>query len=289
MLQKKAVPLREHSLNGTREYRALPYALSETRYGRMLYHERDIYVGQSFARYGEYGELELQLLRVLVRPGDVIVEAGANIGADTVPLARQVGENGLVFAFEPQRLVYQMLCANVALNGLSNVIAYWAAIGERAGTVRMPVVDYHAQFNFGGVSILNGSTGDPVMAVTIDSFQLSRCTLIKADVEGMEKQVILGAAETIRRLRPRLYLENNGGEDSSALIELLLSLRYRLYWHTPPLFNPANFAKHTDNVFPGIVSTNMLCVPEEDKAKVAGLRVVSGPQDTALPSQRPPQ
>ena len=118
------MPSAQNPENRTSEYRALPYALRETRYGRMLYHERDTYIGQSFARYGVYGEIELQLLRALVKPGDVVVEAGANIGADTVPLARRIGERGAIFAFEPQRLVYQMLCANVALNGLSNVIAY---------------------------------------------------------------------------------------------------------------------------------------------------------------------
>ncbi|TFG83046.1 MAG: FkbM family methyltransferase, partial [Chromatiales bacterium] len=48
-------------------------------------------------------------------------DIGANIGTHTLALARLVGQQGLVFAFEPQRIVFQTLCANMALNSLDNV------------------------------------------------------------------------------------------------------------------------------------------------------------------------
>jgi len=75
----------------------------------MLYSARDRYVGVSLDRYGELAELEAQLLTGLVKPGMLVVEAGSNIGAHTVHLAKLVGENGGVVAFEAQRVIFQIL------------------------------------------------------------------------------------------------------------------------------------------------------------------------------------
>ncbi len=106
------------------------------RHGPMAYLRQDAYVGRSLDLYGEYGEDEQAVLAQMVRPGDVVVEAGANLGTHTVPLARKVGPSGALIAFEPQRVVFQILCANVALNELTNVHAQNAAVGETPGSAR---------------------------------------------------------------------------------------------------------------------------------------------------------
>lgn len=90
---------------------------------------------------------------------------------------------------------------------------------------------------------------------------MAACHFIKIDVEGMEGDVLAGAVETINRFRPALYVENDRKEKSTELIERLLGLDYRLYWHLPPLFNRKNFAGHEEDVFGQIVSVNMLCLP----------------------------
>ena len=264
----------------------LPCSLKSCRHGLMAYPQRDAYVGRSLALYSEYGEDEVQLLLKIVRPGDVVVEAGANIGADTVPIARYLGANGQLLAFEPQRLIFQLLCTNLALNGIVNVRSYHAAVGATNGALIVPELDYAAHNNFGGVSLREVGSGERVSAVMLDAFELPRCALIKADVEGMERQVLRGAEATIRRCKPRLYLENNCGPESAELIECVLSLGYRAFWHTPPLYSPENFAKNSENLFPGIVSTNMLCLHPDDPLQLVNFRVVSGPDDVALASQR---
>ena len=91
--------------------------------GPMLFNKFDIYVGGSLSKYGEFSVGEQELFQRVVRPGQVVVEVGANIGAHTVELARLVGPEGEVHAFEPQRIVFQTLCANLALNQLTNVHA----------------------------------------------------------------------------------------------------------------------------------------------------------------------
>jgi FkbM family methyltransferase len=249
--------------------------LAQTRYGPLLYNRFDQYVGGSIAAYGEFSEGEAAMFGQLVGTGGVVVEAGANIGAHTVHLAKRVGETGAVYAFEPQRIVFQTLCANLALNQLVNVIARQQGCGRQAGEMVLPNVDPRAINNFGGLSLLTEGRGEKVEIVTIDSLELTRCNLIKVDVEGMEEEVIAGAVNTIARLRPVLYLENDRTEKSASLIRYLQSLDYRIWWHLSPLFNTDNFAKNSNNIFGNIVSINILCQPAETARPVAGLREIT--------------
>lgn len=264
----------------------LNYKLKKCRYGPMLFNSQDVYVGRSFELYGEYCEAEIDLLRRLCKPGDLVLDIGANIGADSIPLARHLGARGRVIAFEPQRLVFQMLCANVALNSLSNVWCHWQALGRGPGHVVVPPINYAASGNFGGISMARDGTGEHVPTVTIDSLALPSCALMKIDVEGMEKEVLMGAADTIAKFRPRLYVENDGSHDSPGLIAHLMEHGYRLFWHLPPLFSPGNFFKNPKNAFPGTVCVNMLCLPREDNLEVRNFRAVTGPRDAGLEYRR---
>src|SRR6266849_820213 len=118
-----------------------PVRLKRCREGAMLYNINDEYIGRSLDTYGEISRAEVELYRQIVHPSMTAVEVGANIGVHTIPLARLVGADGRVMAFEPQRIVFQMLCANIALNALPNVVTYQAAVGRDAGSVIVPPVD----------------------------------------------------------------------------------------------------------------------------------------------------
>ena len=256
--------------------------LKATRYGLMLYPLKDAYVGRSFDLYGEFSEGEVGLFRQLVQPGSVVLDIGANIGAHTVYFASAVGPSGGVVAYEPQRMIHQMLCANLALNGVTNVRALLAGAGRERGIANVPLLDYTAANNFGGISLEMGGPSEPVDIIPVDALGLARCELIKIDVEGMEGEVLTGATSTIARFRPVLYVENDRREKSASLIDQLLSLEYELFWHLPSLFNPGNFFGHSENVFGRIVSINILGVPREAKRDVTGFRAVAGPQDWPL-------
>src|ERR1700688_3042448 len=75
-------------------------------------------IGNVLALYGEWAEPETRLLTALVNPGDNVLDIGAHVGTQTIPLARKIGPSGLVVAFEPQRVLHQLLSANVSLNAL---------------------------------------------------------------------------------------------------------------------------------------------------------------------------
>ncbi len=253
------------------------------RHGDFAYNRNDIYIGRSLEKYGEFSEMEVELFQQLCREGDTVIEVGANIGTHTIPLAKRVGATGQVIAFEPQTSVFQLLSANVALNSLPNVRCLQVAVGAQAGQVRVPNLAVDQACNFGGLGLENAAQGQSVPLVALDAtFQAGRLRLLKVDVEGMEQKVLLGAAQIIRSLRPALYVENDRPERSQELIECIAAMDYELFWHLPPLFNPNNFAGDAENVFPNLVSVNMLCVPRSAADSIVGLERVTDPTQHPL-------
>lgn len=239
-----------------------PMRLKKCRRGYMLYSMNDMTIGRLFDTYGEFSEPEVELLGKLVGPGHTVIEVGANIGALTVPLAEFVGPLGNVVVFEPQRIIYQNLCANIALNGLTNVRAVNAAVGLETSSVTLPKINYAEPAIFGAYSIEGATDGEQVQLIALDQFiNTPHCRLIKIDVEGMEEQVVRGAAELIKEHQPILYVENDRQENSPSLIQTLFELDYKLYWHLPPLTREDNYFSHEKYFLPNIVSTNMLCSP----------------------------
>ncbi len=94
--------------------------ISRCRHGHMLYNLQDVYIGRSFDLYGEFSQGEVRLFSQILQPGMVALDVGANIGAHTVWMARAVGPTGRVIAFEPQRSIFEMMCANLAINAIGN-------------------------------------------------------------------------------------------------------------------------------------------------------------------------
>lgn len=225
------------------------------RHGKVSYLDNDLYIGRALSLYGEREEKEVEFVCSLVKAGDVVVDVGANIGMLTVPLAKLGAK---VFAFEPQPQMYELLRENVEQNGLE-VQTNQYALGAAAGHAALPPIDYDAPDNFGGVPLL---PGDGIIVGTLDSMNLLHCKLIKIDVEGMEAEVLKGAKETIKRCYPLLYVENDRLDRSVALITLINELGYEMWWHAPALYNPDNFNGIKENIFPGTITINMLCVPK---------------------------
>lgn len=253
-------------------------ALKVTRYGNMLYHKKDVYIGKSIENYGEYSYGESQLFEVLARPGNTVLDVGANIGCHTLCLAHAVKAHGRVLAFEPQRFVFQTLCANIALNSLTNVYSYHAAVGKTPGTITIPVLDYAQAGNYGGLGLEeNQVAGESVSCLVIDNLALSACHVIKIDVEGMELDVLEGAAYTIHQFMPILYLENDRKDKSPALLAFLFKAGYRVYWHLPLLFNPNNYDGNTTDLFPDTVSINILAIPGFCAWDLKGFKEIHSP------------
>ena len=247
------------------------------RHGQMLYNIHDLVIGRSLDLYGEYCEGEIELFRQVIQPGSVVVEVGANIGPHTVFLARQVTAQGMVIAFEPQRVVFQTLCANLALNSIRNVHCFQQAVGAARGSITVPAIDYTRAGNFGGVSMGSHTSGEQVPLSRLDDLNPPACQFLKIDVEGMEKEVLEGAANMIAQFKPVIYLENDKAEKVDSVLRHLDSLGYKMYRHESHYFNPNNFFGNLENVFRSGFSVNMVCIHESVTQNLTGLEPVAVP------------
>lgn len=260
--------------------------IKNCRRGTMAFFGHDIYVGRSLDVYGEFSESEVSLFNECVQEGSVVVEVGANIGAHTVFLAQKVGPTGQVFAFEPQRQVFQVLCSNIILNGFNNVHAFQMGLAEQAGMSQVLSLDATVEANIGGRSLgtIEGmSNYEPVIINTLDSFNLNRLDFLKIDVEDLEKNVLDGSQQTIARCRPILYVENDREDKSETLIQTIFDLGYNAWWHIAKMFNPNNHNKIPEDIFvpQNLASFNLFCVPKEIQAVVENMDPVLSPQDTS--------
>jgi FkbM family methyltransferase len=265
--------------------------LAQGRHGPMVYGRNDMFIGRSVDLYGEWAQAELDLLGVLLKPGDVAIDVGANIGTHAVFFGQRVGTEGRVYAFEPQGMLFRWLSDNVALNQLSNVVLFPMAVGRTPGTIGVPEVDYGRAGNFGGLSLPTMQSATPridsVPVTTLD--QLARdhlaptgrpCKVLKIDVEGMELDVLEGGRALIESQRPFIYLENNDPARSKGVLSWLLARRYCLFWHFSPFFNPANFRGNPNNVFGSVGDLNVIAVRAELAAAFARFPAVAGADDT---------
>ena len=262
-----------------------PLRVKRCRPGWVMYLLTDHLIGGAFDLYGEFSHGETILFEKLIQPGWIAVDAGANMGTHTLTFSRLVGPNGNVLSFEPQRPIYQVLCGNLALNNCLNVIAQQACVGEAPGTMIVPMLDYTAINNYGGLALGQWAEGYQVPVVTIDGLNLPRCDFIKIDVEGMELEVLKGAAAAIAANRPILYVENNRIDKSPALVGWLLDAGYALYWHKPLVFNPDNYFGVKENFYGRTIAHNMLCVPPERSVDTTGLKPIKSIAE--LPSEDP--
>jgi len=245
----------------------------------------DAFVGRALDLYGEFSPEEGRMLAQLAPPGGTVLEVGANIGAHTVALAKAVGPKGRVVAWEPQGLIHRILADNLARNGLGWAEARRAGAGAEAGFLAVPEVDYASPSNFGELAL--GTAGGSVVPVErIDDLRLSSVSLIKVDVEGMELQVLRGAAETIARCRPVLYVENDRQDRSADLIRCIRGFGYRLWWHMPLLVAQERLDDRTGRALAGYCSANMVCVPAELSSDSNLLEVLSEDETPAAAMQR---
>jgi len=224
----------------------LPFTtIVPTVYGLMIVNRYDINQTNALFKTGAaIDHAEIALLAQLLQHCDsnpIVIDVGANVGTYSIALAQVVGPFGKIHAFEPQRIVYNMLAGSIALNSFTNVHCYNVALGDHEGAIEIPQFDYSRPLNFGSIEfgpeqrerLGQERTYDPtrlelVRLTTIDQFSWARVDLIKIDVEGMETQVIAGARSTIQRYHPILFVEFLK-TDRAHLHDLLVGLGYELF------------------------------------------------------------
>lgn len=146
-----------------------------------------------------------------VQQGDVIFDIGANVGYYTLLGAHLAGESGRIVSVEPMIQNICRLNRHLVLNRLNNVFLVTSACSDHVGMSVFLHGANNAVGHLDGIGDVNHSTNkmSVVSTVTIDALVDTtklEPNMIKVDVEGAEYQVLLGAANTLTRLKPKLYL-----------------------------------------------------------------------------------
>ena len=136
-----------------------------------------------------------------LRPGDVFVDVGANLGYYTVLAAKLVGETGRVYAFEPDPVNFGILEQNVRLNRLDNVVLEEKAVSNEQGTIQL----FLAESNKGDHRIFQpkgeGRKAVDVEAVSLDAYfdgVEESVDFVKVDTQGAEGVILEGMVDLIR-------------------------------------------------------------------------------------------
>ncbi|MEX0270975.1 tetratricopeptide repeat protein [Leptolyngbyaceae cyanobacterium UHCC 1019] len=246
--------------------------IRQCRHGMMMFNVSDLGIGRSLDLYGEWTESAVSLFQSLVQLGNTVVEVGTDIGAHTVFFAKTVGLQGKVIAIEPLRMQFQMLCANLALNSITNTHSYPIALGETTGFLPLNAIAKPAATQT--FPTANNAPKEQVQVATLDSFGIAQCRLLKLNVAEMTLPVLRGASQTLQRCQPALYLVELAEPLDTAITEYLSSLGYDLYWHRPPLYSPHNFTQTSRNVFGNQSQSNMLGFQHTQNITVNGLERV---------------
>lgn len=167
-----------------------------------------------------------------IRPGDQVLDVGANIGFFTLVASALTGPTGRVASFEPHPDNAEALRRNVTANQLNQVEVVEAAVSDRNGESGL-----HLNTSDQVASLVVARTNETVsvQTVTVDA-EIQRLDLrpafVKIDVEGHEDAVVRGMTETLRTVRPIVVCEVHTNEPSFAhpVPAMLKAAGYRVSW-----------------------------------------------------------
>ena len=174
---------------------------------------------------GYYEPEVTRLIKEVLNPGDVIVDIGANVGVHTLVMAKEVGNKGKVYAFEPHPEISKRLLSNINLNKFNNVKVSNNALSNNTGEldffVHNPKRLHKGQSTFYKEHLDGEARKIKVEVDTLDNFaeknKLKKINLIKIDTEGNDFKVLQGTEEVIKNFSPNLIFEFE--KDSWALAD----------------------------------------------------------------------
>jgi FkbM family methyltransferase len=210
------------------------------------------YVCQDVFWTGAKDEFDLAFISRNVKQGARIIDIGANFGWYSLLLAQHLHQECHIDAFEPHPVTSAWLRQHLDMNRVTCVALHTVALGEREASLAI----HDVKDNSGG-AYLDAAADDPgvasVRVITLDQFAedagLDRIDFIKLDVEGFERAVLAGGAQTLARFKPPLMVEvcpANLARQGCTAADLLVQLRQLGYvdfricsWRGVEEFTPA--------------------------------------------------
>jgi len=152
---------------------------------------------------GVHEEFETQIVKKVIKNGDVVIDIGANIGYYTLIFAKLVGDSGKVFAFEPEPTNFALLKKNVDVNGYRNVVLIRKGISNKTGKTTLYLADDNISHT------LIGKRGNQREPIEIDTVRLDeyfkdydgKINFVKMDIEGLEVDTIKSMSSLLQKMQ----------------------------------------------------------------------------------------
>ena len=207
----------------------------ETEFGHFCLLEKDL-ISNAITNYG-YWELHLyHFYSQFIKPNYTIIDGGANIGFHSIQFAKLANE-GSVYCFEPQPLIYNILTTNILINGATDIIKQSKlGLGEKEN-MKFKMTPLKEQefsehcINYGGRGLTDSDEGEEaVILTTIDNLNLDKLDFIKLDVQGFELATLKGGEKTIKSNSPIMFIENYSDlEQDKKVIDLVKEWGFDVY------------------------------------------------------------
>ncbi|WP_457962749.1 FkbM family methyltransferase [Arthrobacter sp. D1-29] len=183
----------------------------------------DDHISASIKNTGNFYESQfLDALASILKPGDLVIDVGANVGNHTLYFSQVLGCH--VVAYEPVEEALRCLLHSVELNFADERVEVRPfAVGRTSGRAHVHSVN---KGNLGATSLMPSMNGDIVLTSLDEQDIEGKVAFIKIDVEGMDLDVICGAKTLIERDRPFISCEINDGKDLDRLSAILEELDY---------------------------------------------------------------
>jgi FkbM family methyltransferase len=267
-------------------------AAYDCRYGTMDVFDDDDLISIALRTYGEWAQLEIDVISNWIPPGAYVLDIGAYIGTHTLAFADLVGANGKVLAFEPNPRPLKLLKSNVERSQKATISVMGIALGEER---RFDDLHLNNSTNVASTHLRGDSYSEPVSSVEIlplDALELERVDFIKADVEGYEANVLKGGELTIQQFRPVIFLELNSVDAGAGHLQWAKSHDYTVLGVITEAFNSKNFKGEVRNIFGDAKECGLILIPNDRNQihrKVESVTLINTVDDLVLLLLHKPQ
>jgi FkbM family methyltransferase len=215
---------------------------------------------------GIYEPDETKLVNTLIKPGDIVIDLGANIGYFTLLFARLVGPNGKVYAFEPHPYSFSLLKKNIEINGYQNIEAIQKAASNQKGFLEL----YQDPFNNTDHRIYpqDGKTKQiQIETISLDEYfkELPYVNFMKIDTQGAEFLILSGMKKLLARSpNIKMLLEfwpyglKRIGNNAQDLLTIIKEAGFLIF----DISNKEATIEELINCYPSTIRkhTNLLCI-----------------------------
>ena len=173
------------------------------------------------------------ILEKIIKPGDIVLDVGANIGVLTIYFRKLVGDSGTIYSFEPDPLSFSILAKNITENNLNNILIENKAVSNKNGKI-----GFETSNSITAGHITENNESIKIDCCTLDTYfsEIKKIDFVKIDTEGYDWRVLEGMKNLIQ-LNPEMKimvefhsrLLNESGITPRKFLKIINNFNFKIY------------------------------------------------------------